>query len=528
MNKDKETVVLFGASGSMGFEAFKELWRRREKYNITLLLLPNPVEKGLFRKYEKEAKVPSLPGRGISEGEGLKIVWGDATKYQDVEKAIRGADWVLNAMALISPLADYYPEAARCVNIDGILNILKAIKAQPGGIDRIKYIHTGTVAETGDRLPPIHMGRIGDPLKPSIFDYYAVTKIAGERAVLDSNLKYWASLRMTFIMPVDYKDYISLWDPIMFHQPIQTCMENISTRDAGFGLINTLDVPEGSDFWRKAYNMGGGPGMRCSAYGFMNEALKLGGISGVEAVMERNWFAARNFHMQYYEDSHITNFYLNYWRDTLDDWLTALSANMPFYVKLVRWLSENLTFFQRIIERTTYQRMLRMVEDHKNGTGYWIKTRNDLRVSAFFNDYQSYDCIPDWEGDLPDRVPDLPWIRLDHGYDEEKEQLSVNDLSKAAKFRGGDCLPFQWNGDLYQTLKWVCARGHEFEGKPYTILKAGHWCPECVPPPWDFDQEARINPFFAQTWYPNHGPEENNFYPEDCLGDIAGADREKS
>ena len=78
---------------------------------------------------------------------------------------------------------------------------------------------------------------------------------------------------------------------------------------------------------------------------------------------------------------------------------------------------------------------------------------------------------------------------------------------------------------MYQTLEWRCARGHEFEGKPYTILKAGHWCPDCVPPPWDFDQEARLNPYFAQVWYPNHNQDEDNFYPEDCLGDIAGADQ---
>ena len=525
VKKRKETVVLFGASGSMGHEAFKELWKRRERYDIVLLLLPTPFEKKLFRKYEWEAGASCLPGRGISEGRGLKIVWGDVTDYQDVEAAIHGGDWVLNAMALISPQADYYPEAARCVNIDGIRNIIKAIEDQPDGAERIKYIHTGTVAETGDRLPPIHVGRIGDPLKPSIFDYYAVTKIAGERIVLDSSLKYWASLRMTFIMPVDYQDYISLWDPIMFHQPIQTCMENISTRDAGYGLINTLDIPKESDFWRRAYNMGGGPAMRCSAYGFMDQALRLGGISKVEAVMERKWFATRNFHMQYYEDSHIANAYLNCWRDSLEDWMVALAADMPLGIKLTRWLAERSPIFQRLIEGFTYQRMKRMVDNHKNGTGYWIKTRNDLRVSAFYKDYQTYEAIHGWEGDLPVLVPELDWKRLDHGYDEIKERLDLEDLREAARYRGGECHSSQWGGDMYQTLEWRCARGHEFEGKPYTILKAGHWCPDCVPPPWDFDQEARLNAYFAQVWYPNHDHDEDNFYPEDCLGDIAGADQ---
>ncbi|MGB2964855.1 MAG: NAD(P)-dependent oxidoreductase [Anaerolineales bacterium] len=523
-NPRKETVTLFGASGSMGYEAFKELWKRKEKYNIVVLLLPTRKEKKLFRKYEIETGIKPIPGKGVSLGRGLKIVWGDATDYQDVEEAVYETDWVLNAMALISPQADYYPAAARRVNIDGIKNIIKAIQNQPGGAEHIKYIHTGTVAETGDRLPPIHCGRVGDPLKPSIFDYYAVTKIAGERAVLESDLKYWASLRMTFIMPVDSEDYLSLWDPIMFHQPINSCMENISSRDAGFGLVNCLDLPEDSDFWRGVYNMGGGPKMRCSTYGFMTKALKLGGISSVEAVTERDWFALRNFHMQYYEDSKLTNKYLNYWRDSLEDWLEALREDMPARLKQVALLASKFPFFQKIVENITYRRMQAMVKDHKNGTGYWYHNQNHPRISAFYNDYQTFDSIPDWNTDLPDLVPDLDWIRLDHGYDEHKGKLDLSDLKKAAIFRGGECLSEKWDGDWYQPLSWGCAAGHEFSGKPYTILKGGHWCPECVPPPWDFDREAKVNPFFAQVWYPNHDRKEENFYPEDCLADIAGAD----
>jgi hypothetical protein len=45
-------VVLFGASGTMGYAAFKELWQKREKYEIVLLLLPDLKEKLLFQPYE--------------------------------------------------------------------------------------------------------------------------------------------------------------------------------------------------------------------------------------------------------------------------------------------------------------------------------------------------------------------------------------------------------------------------------------------------------------------------------------------
>ncbi len=60
----KERVSLFGASGTMGHEAFKELWRKRKKYDIVLLLRPSEKNKNLFRKYEEEVGIAPIPGRG--------------------------------------------------------------------------------------------------------------------------------------------------------------------------------------------------------------------------------------------------------------------------------------------------------------------------------------------------------------------------------------------------------------------------------------------------------------------------------
>ncbi|HZJ77510.1 MAG TPA: NAD(P)-dependent oxidoreductase, partial [Clostridia bacterium] len=42
----------------------------------------------------------------------------------------------------------------------------------------------------------------------------------------------------------------------------------------------------------------------------------------------------------------------------------------------------------------------------------------------------------------------------------------------------------------------------------------GHWCPEELPWPWNYDVEAKVNPFFAQVWYPLHDKDENNYYDE--------------
>ena len=75
-------------------------------------------------------------------------------------------------------------------------------------------------------------------------------------------------------------------------------------------------------------------------------------------------------------------------------------------------------------------------------------------------------------------------------------------------------------GDLFTPLRGRCAFGHEFPATGNLVLKGGHWCPQCMAPPWNYAEQARLNPFFAQVWYPNHSREENHFYPEDCWMDV--------
>ena len=118
-----------------------------------------------------------------------------------------------------------------------------------------------------------------------------------------------------------------------------------------------------------------------------------------------------------------------------------------------------------------------------------------------------------------------PWERLDHGYDEHKKNLDINDLRSAAKFRGGKLTSRKWDGDLYSQLNWGCAFGHSFTARPFTVLKAGHWCPKCEAT-WNGDERAKKNPFFAQVWYADHSTLENNKYPKNCINDIKDADKE--
>lgn len=509
MTRGKPRVLLTGASGSMGHEAFKELWRRRDSCDIVLLLLPERYEKRLFKPYERELGIKSISGKGVVESKDgqLKIVWGDLINYNDVAEAMADVDHVLHPAALISPAADHNPSLARKVNLGGALNIIRAIKEQPDGAERISMVNIGSVAFYGDRLPPVALLRAGDPLMPSVFDFYAVSKIAAERAVIESGIKHWVSIRQTYIA---IPDVMSLMDPIMFHQPIQQRIEMCTSRDAGYGLVQTLKQPLEGDFWRRVYDQTGGPSCRFIYFDYLDRMMKLLGIEDFRKVMDRDWFCLRNFHDAWYADAHVLNEYLGHWRESYADHLEQAKAAIPWYAKLAGYVPPWL--IKRLV--------MKPMAGRKDGPLYWVKHPREmpLRIKAFYGSLEHYCEMGDWEENLP-RM-DAEFHLLDHGYDESEsvDDLTVDELEKAARFRGGRCLSSYYSGNRSQKLKWRCAFGHRFEASTALVLLGGHWCPECVPPPWDYDRIARKNPFLAQAYYNTHDRYENNCYhEEECL-----------
>jgi len=397
--------------------------------------------------------------------------------------------------------------------VGGTEHIVNAIKAQPDP-DHIKLVNVGSVAMIGERPPPIHVGRVGDPIKPSIYDPYALSKVAAERIVIESGLRHWVSLRQTFIA---LPNLLSLLDPIMYHQPLDTRFELVTASDSGRLLANVCedDVPE--EFWRRVYNVGGGAACRAIFNDYAEVVFRGLGLGDHRALFDRNWFALRNFHCHWFEDSDVLEGYLRFRRETLEDHLRQISECSPWYVKLVSAPGVGHLIPKRLVKELIMKPLART----RNGPLHWIENGVEGRITAFFGSLESWARIPGWGEEEPE--DDSESVRLDHGYDEHKPkaQLDLDDVRGAAAFRGGECLSQAMRrGDLGGKLRWRCAFGHEFDASPTLVLLAGHWCPTCAPPPWNYDEIARVNPFFAQSWYANHDPSESNFYDERCFEDI--------
>ena len=466
----KKRVFISGVTGIMGGAGLRHLLEYKDSLDLVTIVRDSKNNRKKMDKFK----------------DSINIIWGDLTHYDDVKTALKGVDYILHVAALVSPEADDKPELAWEINVGSIKNILKAIDDL--NLKDVKLVYIGSVAETGSRLPPIHWGRVGDPIKPSIFDNYAVTKIAAERLVIESGLKYWVSLRQTGIL---YSGLLSMRDRIMFHQPLNNVLEWITDDDSGRMLANICikDLP--NTFWKNIYNVGGGESCRANNYQFTSSILQTIGVKDIKKIFEPNWFASKNFHGQYYLDSHVLNDYLDFREESLEDFGERLKMQVKFPTNLLKFMPN---FFIKYF-------VMKIIAQSPNGTLNWIKTKNMEKINAYWGSLEKWREIGDWS-DFHIQSDYSNILALDHGYDESKDEhlININDIKSAANFRGGECLsPTMVVGDLDTKLLWKCSFNHEFYASPRLVLKAGHWCQECAAPPWDDEEIAKQNPFFAQV-----------------------------
>lgn len=473
----KRTVFITGGTGVMGFETVKEFCKYPNKFNIRLLARPSKKNKKKLSSYI------NLPN--------VEVIWGDLMNYNDVVKGLGNSDVVLHMGGMVSPLADHFPEKTLKVNVGAAENVVKAVKSRKDA-DAVRVVYIGSVAETAHRNEPHHWGRTGDPIMPGIFDYYGVSKINAERIFAESGLKHWVSLRQSGIL---HKGLIFKGtDPISFHVPLRGVLEWATVEDSARLMVGVSDANVPESFWRKFYNIGSGENFRLSNYRFEQLLMEALGCPPPEKVFETNWFATQNFHGMWYTDSdkleEIIPFRSNL---TAEEYFKQLRKKMPWWIGLTPLAPGALIKWG----------MKQVAKTKDLGTLNWIsRTDKEDRIAAFFGSRAERNQIPDWEDfDLSD--PDHTPSYLSHGYDETKpeEELDITDMKEAAVFRGGKCISESMiKGDLDSPLEWECAFGHRFMASPRLILLGGHWCPECLPAPWDYDKESEKNSFIAQVW----------------------------
>jgi nucleoside-diphosphate-sugar epimerase len=294
-----KTILLTGAAGAVGQEALRELVRRKDRYAVRVLELRTPRTEKILRPFREE----------------VEIDWTDLTDRAAVEPCVKNIDAVIHLGAIIPPLADYQPALAERVNVQGTQNLVEAL--QQHAPDAF-FLYSSSVSVYGDRVKNPWI-KVTDLLWPSEGDYYAVTKIRAEQIIKSSSLR-WSIFRLTGIFNPRQK-----LDPLLFHMPLDTCIEMATTRDTGYALVQALDHM--ADLQSRTFNLGGGEKCRVLYRKLLQGCFAATGLDGMD--FPTGAFAEHNFHCGFFLDSHELEQILRFQRDSFEDYLNWYAQHVP-------------------------------------------------------------------------------------------------------------------------------------------------------------------------------------------------------
>jgi len=240
------------------------------------------------------------------------------------------------------------------------------------------------------------------------------------------------------------------------------------------------------------------------------------GFIDLKHVIHPKWYATENFHGHYYLDSDVLEQYLSFRNDSMDYFYGEYIKSLGMLGKIIRLVCK-FPGGQRLMGFVIKQSFLKEAQT-EHGTVRFIKENMEAHIDAYWGSINKWESLPDDinEMEIYDDW-DVP-LHLEHGYDESKPEgeLQLTDMKEAAKFRGGLCLSTSMTqGDWRGKLTFTCTFGHHFEASPRLILEGGHWCPVCERTSWNYAARAKVDPFFAQVWYPLHKEgEKEQEYPK--------------
>lgn len=227
-----QLVLVTGAFGNLGRSVVAKLVREGQR--VRAFDLPTPAN-------QKAAK--ALPA-------GVEACLGDVTKDEDVARAVSGVDAIVHLAAILPPVCERKPAAARVVNIEGTRRMIAAAMREKPDMPFV-FSSSYTVYGTNDGTTKL----VKTDTPTVATDTYTETKVAAEAMLLESTLNW-----VIFRVGAAIEGSASATDPIvirlMFEIDPNSPIELVHGEDVATAMARAV-ITEGA--YRKMLNLGGGP-----------------------------------------------------------------------------------------------------------------------------------------------------------------------------------------------------------------------------------------------------------------------------
>lgn len=322
----KRTILITGASGTVGSKALELFLTESNRYNIRAFDLKTRKSEAFLNRYRDR----------------IELFYGDIRRLEDLEEATKGVDVCIHTASVIPPKAYDDPNLTFRVNIFGTENLIDSLtKNSPNAF----VVMTSSVAVYGDRLDNPNI-RVGDPLLPPYPDNYGESKIRMEELLQKSRLD-WTIFRLTMVMGASNHHF----SHIMFYMPLSTPIEIITPQDAARALVAAVDHRE--ELRGHVFNLGGGESCRTIYRALLEKNFEIRGLGALDFPDKA--FAERNYHCGLYADGDNLEEILHFRRDSLQTYYDRVKADTSPYKRL----------FTRIFRRCIKRRLLSRSKPYK-------------------------------------------------------------------------------------------------------------------------------------------------------------------
>lgn len=131
---DGKHVVVFGGTGSLGQRLFRRLLTGEMGSPKRLVVFSRDEAKQHYMRLDIRHELAATDDVIYrARADEAQFVIGDVRNYDDVKRAVDGADVIFHAAALKQvPTCEYFAEAAVDTNVYGAINLRRAVNQSPG------------------------------------------------------------------------------------------------------------------------------------------------------------------------------------------------------------------------------------------------------------------------------------------------------------------------------------------------------------------------------------------------------------